>query len=544
MAGGFSIQGLQLHKVLQGAHNRYRELQDEDWKVEKQRRDDIVAQLSGLIPHARTGVDIEAINADIAQIMEAPREKQARSKLLKTPSTQVPKPAQPQQGAGTGAGGATPPPFDFKQLAAALMGAPEQSGLPDVPQSAGGPPDSISAMPPAGAVPPTSTQPAQMVPPVGAGSLGATGAPTPPVAGLTPPAVMPQVQTPPGRSVPEPSPLVGTLPGTPSPQTAMATPPPMGATPSPTPRSSFMGYEDRARLPFELASEFGVTKSGQSITPRLTIEELRDKTERELRVKESRAAASIDLQEAQRQLAMLRSAGLTPGTPQFDAAQRRTDIATARLALAEQGLDLDRQELELRERNAGSFVPLTDDYGVVTGAWNPKTGGYATPPVAGARKAAIPTGERESASTADGMVMDLRRAEELAQRFSGEIGPVSGRMSSIASKFTEQDPDLNELQQIIGSLKNRLIYLKSGKQINESEYKRLADTMPSMEQPLSRFFTNLSRMEIEMGQIAARNAAKRSGAPSGSRMSKTQTNTRTGARRTVYSDDGGRTWHP
>jgi hypothetical protein len=279
MAGGFGIQGLQIHKVLKGAHDRYLELQDEDWKTEKARRGQYIEQLSALIPTARNQEDVAALNNEIAAVIAAPREKPYKPKLIKTPSIQAPKPMQGQ--GQQGAGNATPPPFDFKQLSAALTGAPQQSGMPDVPQSAGGPPDSISAVPPemaallngAGSAPPTGAQPAQMVPPVGAGSLGATGAPTPQVPGLTPPALPQQVATPPGRSVPEPSPLVGTLPGTPSPapaspQTAAAVPPPINATPGATPGElpvNLMGYVERARLPYELNAEFGATKTGRPI---------------------------------------------------------------------------------------------------------------------------------------------------------------------------------------------------------------------------------------------------------------------------------------
>lgn len=284
MAGGFSVPGLQIHRVLKGASDRYRELQDEDWKIEKERRDQYVEQLSALIPTARTGADIEAINNEIAAVIAAPREKPYKPKLLKTPSVQAPqtqgRAAQGgKSGSGSGSGGATPPPFDFAQLSRLLTGAPEPTGMPDVPQSQGGPPDSISALP-TGAIPPTGPQPAQMVPPVGAGSLGATGAPTPPVPGLTPPALplgmtggLPQqVATPPGRNVPEPSPLVGTLPGTPSPTPAGAgpqaapTPPPIAAA-QPTPPSPFMGYIERARLPYQLNAEFGVTKTGRPLNP-------------------------------------------------------------------------------------------------------------------------------------------------------------------------------------------------------------------------------------------------------------------------------------
>ncbi len=313
MPGGFSIQGLQLHKVLQGAHKRYHELQDEDWKTEKDRRDEYIKQLSALIPNARNPEDVAALNNEIAAVIAAPREKPYKPKLIKTPSIQAParnkgqRQGQSTQSTGKGAGGATPPPFDFAQLSAMLMGggdgAPQHFGMPDVPQSQGGPPDSVGATPPTTVLPTASM--VSMVPPVGAGSLGATGAPTPTLPmpspapmGLTPPAMptgmpqMPQqVVTPPGRSVPEPSPLVGTLPGTPSPtpapagpQMAMATPPPIGAgatPPSVNPNElsvNLMGYEDRARLPYELNAEYGMSKTGRSLSsnakPLITIKDL------------------------------------------------------------------------------------------------------------------------------------------------------------------------------------------------------------------------------------------------------------------------------
>lgn len=287
-SAGFSVPALQLHKVLQGAVNRVREHQEADWETEKSKRDAYMRQLTALIPTAATGADIEAINEEIARVQGEPREKQFKPRLIKTPSY-----AAPKAGAGAGAGGAgaasgqpATPPFDFREVVAAITGAPTRSGMPDVPSAQGGPPESVGALPPdfaaiigagGGAGPGASAGAVPSIPPVGAGTLGGV------LGG--------RVEPTPGRNVPEPSPLVGTLPGTPSPVSMGAATPQM-PSPSPSPPSTpalptlpavppspFMGIRERAELPYQLNEQYGMNRSGKPVggsagKPLLTVKDL------------------------------------------------------------------------------------------------------------------------------------------------------------------------------------------------------------------------------------------------------------------------------
>lgn len=163
---------------------------------------------------------------------------------------------------------------------------------------------------------------------------------------------------------------------------------------------------------------------------------------------------------------------------------------------------------------AGQFFQILDGNGQIVAFFNPKTNTVVNPPVAG-RKSPISAEEREKAGNAEGMIEDLTRLKELAAKNEGMIGPVAGAVTSAASNVFPVGEDRNEILQLTKSLANRLIYLRSGKQINEQEYKRLAQTLPRVTQPTQKFFVNLGRFEKEMNQAISRNAAVNSPAPAG-----------------------------
>ena len=167
----------------------------------------------------------------------------------------------------------------------------------------------------------------------------------------------------------------------------------------------------------------------------------------------------------------------------------------------------ENNDAQQHDMNIGTFTPLTDQYGTVVGFFNAKTGDFKRPPIEGARRSGVAVGERENAATAEGMVSDVARVRELAQQFKGQIGFGQGMIGKAVAKVTDVDPGQNELYQIVDSLKNRILYLKSGKQINNAEYQRLANTLPDVNQPESKFFTNLARLENELRQVVARNQA-------------------------------------
>lgn len=58
------------------------------------------------------------------------------------------------------------------------------------------------------------------------------------------------------------------------------------------------------------------------------------------------------------------------------------------------------------------------------------------------------------------------------------VGPANARVEKVKLYTPKGDKDAGKFFQNIQDIKNQIIYLRSGKQINESEYKRLIDAMP------------------------------------------------------------------
>lgn len=157
----------------------------------------------------------------------------------------------------------------------------------------------------------------------------------------------------------------------------------------------------------------------------------------------------------------------------------------------------------------GQFTTLTDQDGNVVGAWNPKSKEFVPAPIQGARKSGVSATERKEAGEAAGMMSDLSRLEQLATKNKAWIGPVAGRWNPLVGKAKDLPEDVGEMYQISRSLNQRLLYLRSGKQINEQEYNRLKAALPGVEQPTAQFFVNLKRFGKEMSQMASHNAALR-----------------------------------
>lgn len=67
---------------------------------------------------------------------------------------------------------------------------------------------------------------------------------------------------------------------------------------------------------------------------------------------------------------------------------------------------------------------------------------------------------------------------------SSYSGPIQGRIARFKENWTGGLPEKQlGFNQILESLKNRLIYLRSGAQINENEFKRLMNELPDIKQP-------------------------------------------------------------
>ncbi|MDD4986092.1 MAG: hypothetical protein PHQ43_09965 [Dehalococcoidales bacterium] len=81
------------------------------------------------------------------------------------------------------------------------------------------------------------------------------------------------------------------------------------------------------------------------------------------------------------------------------------------------------------------------------------------------------------------------------------VGPVAGRAGKLAEQTIGVSPDRAAFNSMVAQLNNTLVYLMSGKQINESEMKRLRAQMPSVDLPPTVFKARMAEFERTVGSI-------------------------------------------
>lgn len=93
---------------------------------------------------------------------------------------------------------------------------------------------------------------------------------------------------------------------------------------------------------------------------------------------------------------------------------------------------------------------------------------------------------------------------QLSESGKSFLGPLDAP-SQIAKAYTPKaDPVASNFHQKLQDLKNQIIYLRSGKQINEEEYKRLRASLPSEYRDESIFLTNLDNFEKTFKDVMAK----------------------------------------
>lgn len=114
--------------------------------------------------------------------------------------------------------------------------------------------------------------------------------------------------------------------------------------------------------------------------------------------------------------------------------------------------------------------------------------------------------EAKDLANADVIQIQIDKIKELSEltNYKG-IGPVAsivgkaGQYSPV--KELETDADTVELYQQINDVMNQMIYLRSGKQINEEEFKRLKDAFPSPSLNITAFKRRLSTFENVFSEV-------------------------------------------
>lgn len=90
-------------------------------------------------------------------------------------------------------------------------------------------------------------------------------------------------------------------------------------------------------------------------------------------------------------------------------------------------------------------------------------------------------------------------------------GPVQGRLGQLASVTTGNEPDRATFLSAMQDINNAIVYLKSGKQINESEYTRLNKAMPTVNLADTDFKARMAEFDRVLNSIAEERAKAKKG---------------------------------
>ena len=133
---------------------------------------------------------------------------------------------------------------------------------------------------------------------------------------------------------------------------------------------------------------------------------------------------------------------------------------------------------------------------------------------------ALPAEQLEKTGTFEAMGDLLKRIRadiatptgDLTEEGKGLLGPLDVPTNKAKAFTPAADPASTAFYQKVQDLKNQIIYLRSGKQINEEEYKRLRASLPSEYRDESVFLSDLANFEKTFQDVASkRNAAFKAG---------------------------------
>lgn len=152
----------------------------------------------------------------------------------------------------------------------------------------------------------------------------------------------------------------------------------------------------------------------------------------------------------------------------------------------------------------GTFFPVVDASGVITGGVNNKTWQTVGPPdVPGARKSAIPAGSVDRQASIRATMQKLEELDALGRKHAGSIGPIKGRVTDVALSTIGLEGDINELFRLSDDIADELLRARSGAAITESEYSRLRKLVPDPRAPLSKFNSDLKGFRTALSSLSA-----------------------------------------
>jgi hypothetical protein len=143
-------------------------------------------------------------------------------------------------------------------------------------------------------------------------------------------------------------------------------------------------------------------------------------------------------------------------------------------ALKEAGLN-KRAEMQHQSEARPYYTPLNTAEGVQS--FDTRTG-----KIAGRLGDYKPSATAEEALTnAQGVQSDIRRMKQLYN--PAVLGPIAGRYKTVEQALIGQDPSTTDLFQTAQRLHNTVVYLRTGKQMNESEAGRILAEIPNKNDP-------------------------------------------------------------
>lgn len=125
------------------------------------------------------------------------------------------------------------------------------------------------------------------------------------------------------------------------------------------------------------------------------------------------------------------------------------------------------------------------------------------------------------------------------------VGAFAGRLGGLQEATTGLPPEQASFYADLADIQNTLIYLKSGKQINENEYQRLLKQLPDKNNPESVFNARMTEFERVLNQIISSKEANMQGyggqrgisQPTGKKVVRTGVQKSTG-KKVIQYDDG------
>ena len=190
-------------------------------------------------------------------------------------------------------------------------------------------------------------------------------------------------------------------------------------------------------------------------------------------------------------------------------AQQRTEMGLGRLSPEEREL-IGAQFVSYDEQGRPLFAyprrKQGDTYGVVAPGIQTGSAGPGTPKV----KGKVPA---EATKRIASMKAMLRITDKIARDFDKSfVGPAEGRLGGIAQKTVGVSKIRAKFYANVKDISDMLLRARSGAQINEQEYERLTELVPTRELPDEVFMARLERFQEALNELLVEtNAALESG---------------------------------